>query len=633
MLSKGWIAAVTLAAVTISLPSFAQPFELCSAEGDGTFTPKFNVEPSLVARSDAVLEATFADLGLEGDPAELAFSFRRTIEAILKSAKVDSSPAAQEAFLKTLLDSLTPVAGLRLNASAGIQMPLDGRNEQSKLDPAKLLNGNSDQTMKPLALFNRFDLAPENWSHCGEHRIVYGKVNGDGDRFLLIFEASVPNPGTGAAGCRPIAEFWAKLSDQALSDNDRAKRLSAFFYEGKTTPSLATPDLQPVVDFKNYGGDGNRGQVRANMFVQGPWQLREWLTQRTFDPNPAHPQLAFVPVTVKDNPLAELYRDSLVGTPVANNNPQASLNLIHGQFVQALTSSVGPRLLSETTLKHRELVNDIPKFNLGGSAVSQETILLNTIALGTEDKFNEFQSTSQGFEDAPGQPTGSSTLITALLDQVGASAVPFAEGQSGTVLLNRARAATCAGCHMTASRSAGGGFQRPGVVVLDKTSGQDLEWPDTLDFVHVDENRMLSPSLAEAFLPFRRFVLSRYLCTSNAVPEVAAGEPHESDSQALNIEAVSRVVGPTLVQKAVNGSHFIGEMINEFAANAGVVGEVPVSAEGGLNRDEDRVNKIIARMPESDLEVLREKASDAIALARKIELQRPGAFVETRRPH
>ena len=228
------------------------------------------------------------------------------------------------------------------------------------LDPA------SDEAMKPLALFNRFDLAPDNWSHCGEHRIVYGKKkSADGARFLMIFEAMVPNPRTVADGCKPIAEFWANLSDGALTDIERGQRLSAFYYEGKTSPTLASPDLKtPVVDYRNYGSDGGRGQVRANMFMDQPWQLREWLTQRTFDPTPGSQKLAFVPTTVKDNPLAELYHDSLAGTDLAANNVAATLDLVHGQFVQALTSTIGPRLLSETTAKHQDLVNALSQFHL-----------------------------------------------------------------------------------------------------------------------------------------------------------------------------------------------------------------------------------------------------------------------------
>ncbi len=150
-----------------------------------------------------------------------------------------------------------------------------------------------------------------------------------------------------------------------MTDIERGQRLSAFYYEGKTSPTLASPDLKtPVVDYRNYGGDGGRGQVRANMFMDQPWQLREWLTQRTFDPTPGSQKLAFVPTTVKDNPLAELYHDSLAGTDLAANNVAATLDLVHGQFVQALTSTIGQRLLSETTAKHQDLVNALSQFHL-----------------------------------------------------------------------------------------------------------------------------------------------------------------------------------------------------------------------------------------------------------------------------
>ena len=81
----------------------------------------------------------------------------------------------------------------------------------------------------------------------------------------------------------------------ASDDTEIAKRLSAFFYEGKTDPNLTEPDLiGPVVDYRNYGGDGSRGQVRGNLFTQLPWQLREWLTQQTFDPTPIRSPLCAI---------------------------------------------------------------------------------------------------------------------------------------------------------------------------------------------------------------------------------------------------------------------------------------------------------------------------------------------------
>src|SRR5262249_15425819 len=145
-----------------------------------------------------------------------------------------------------------------------------------------------------------------------------------------IFEAAMPNPGIGEAGCRPITEFWARLSG---TDEEIARKLAAFYYEGKTDPTLPAKDLpSAVVDYQNYGGDGVRGQVRGNLFMQQPWQLREWLTQRTFasDGNP----LEFVSVTVDNNPLPQLYKDDISFDPTVAGNIGSVVNLLHGQFVQ-----------------------------------------------------------------------------------------------------------------------------------------------------------------------------------------------------------------------------------------------------------------------------------------------------------
>jgi hypothetical protein len=192
---------------------------------------------------------------------------------------------------------------------------------------------------------------------------------------------------------------------------------------------------------------------------------------------------------------------------------------------------------------------------------------------------------------------------------------------------------TCAGCHMTASRSQGGGFQLPGVVVLDKTSGVDLEWPDVLGFVHVDESRNISPSLQQAFLPFRRYVLSRYLCGPGAEPGEPGPTPYEPTADMPAPQAVARVVGPELVDETGSGSYFVEQIISEFGAEAGLVIETPVAAETGMAAQAAQVNAVIENMSETDLAALRLKVTEAIALARSIELKRPGAFVETRRPH
>lgn len=637
------IAAVSLFAAVIASPALAQ-FNICTAETDGTFTPHFNVAPSMVVTNGAILDATRGDLGLTGDAAERAFSFRRTISSILESAGGDTGTASQVDFVQTMLDTLVPGATFPLNAAAGVRMPLDGRSEQSTLNAAQMLDETSALAMKPLALFNRFDAAPDNWSHCGEHRIVYGRDDPnaatDGRRFLLIFEAMVPNPGTGPAGCKPIAEFWANLSEPSLADTDLATRLSAFYYDGKTSPGLASPDLlTPVVDYRNYGGDGGRGQVRANAFMTPPWQLREWLTQRTFNPGSAGLPLTFVPVTVKDNPLPELYHDDLAGSGFLANNPASSANLLHGQFLQALTGTIAGRLLSEVTPKHQLLANELILYHLGSGPeleVSPETVLLNTFALGNDDKFNEFQSQSQTFVDAPGQPPGSSTMVTSMLDQVAGTPNPFVNQQTGEILLNRARAATCGGCHMSASRSLNNGFGLPGVVVLRRPDGTELRWPDVAPggFVQVTEDRVLSPTLLNALLPFRRYVMSRFLCETSATsPNPGTPEPgtYEPYGDMPEPQVVARAVGPDLVDQVGSGGHFVDRLIGEFAAGAGV--PQTVGQDAPLEARTAAVTDAIDELSPEALAALRQKVSDAIALARSIEQQRSGAFVETRRPH
>ncbi len=63
-------------------------------------------------------------------------------------------------------DMVNPVSGLR--------MKVDIRALEAGLDPKSLLDPVDPIGLVPIALFNRLDLAPQDWSNCGEHRIVYG---------------------------------------------------------------------------------------------------------------------------------------------------------------------------------------------------------------------------------------------------------------------------------------------------------------------------------------------------------------------------------------------------------------------------------------------------------------------------
>ncbi len=596
---------------------------LCREE-NGKFILDFSVKPSLVVHSDAILDKTFNDVGIAGGaPDETVFSLTHTLGQILQSSGAPNTAASREAFLQTMLTSFPSVDGAALNSDAGILMPFEGRLERN-LVAADLLNESAAAAgMRPLALFNRFDLAPANWSHCGEHRIVYGKKNpAFQDRFLLIFEAMVPNPKPelGEAGCRPVAEFWAKLSSPTAGDDtQKAKRLAAFYYEGKTDPTLAKADLLgPVVHYKNYGGDGSRGQVRGNLFMQQPWQLREWLTQPTFDPN--GPALAFVVDTVKNNPLSELYKDDLSGDPVMNSNVGAAVTVLHGDFVQALATGIRDNLMSEESQTHQSLAKGLGDFNLGAGdtlEVSEVKVLLNTIGLGNDNRFNEHQSTSQegfgGKIDAPTTHAGPGSKLRTMLDQLSKQPTPILNPQTGEIILNRAQASTCAGCHMTS----------PGKTVRQNLDTSAVQWPDVVTggFVHVHEaTRELSPALETSFLPFRRYLMGRHLCdvTQPAAPSAVAAAttaaPVGTEATTASVRFTDDIVRDALVE-SVTGS--------AAAAPAPTTGV----------DDANLLAQATANLNDAQREALRQTLAREIGSMRRIEENSPGAFVEVRRSH
>jgi hypothetical protein len=114
----------------------------------------------------------------------------------------------------------------------------------------------------PLALVNRFDLAPADGSNCGQYRIIFAKKsNSTFTRVHFIFEAVLPNPNpsAGIAGCRAVAQFWADLSN-VNSISERRARLDAFFFSG-------FDGFDPVIDpdhFSAASGGGIRTMHNAN---------------------------------------------------------------------------------------------------------------------------------------------------------------------------------------------------------------------------------------------------------------------------------------------------------------------------------------------------------------------------------
>jgi len=334
----------------------------------------------------------------------------------------------------------------------------------------------------PIGLFNRFDLAPVDGSHCGEYRIVFANQNGVTnalDRNLLIFEATLPNPtpGAGLAGCLPIAQFWAGLSS-VPNTTVRADRLERFYFNGLSAriPAVVRPE--------HYGNNAaSRGQVRTNQFLgfdgvdPKVWSLREFKLQRDC-PSCA---MQFTPVPDGVNPFGPLFAPT-------SSLPQKA------NFDAAFPSQVAS--LAATTV--------------------------SGIGMRLSPAFDSAQSQASGSDEMRyllhfSGPSGLRTAIGAALANIGSSL-------TADDIVARAQAMSCAGCHRFNN-----GADNQGLDI-----GGGLTWPPSLGFTHVTEQQTeqvggvqrfrISPALINVFLPQRAEILRRFVA-GEPMPPVPPGLP------------------------------------------------------------------------------------------------------------
>lgn len=328
-----------------------------------------------------------------------------------------------------------------------------------------------------IGLFNRFDQAPENGAHCGEHRIVYAKQSGvtsTSDRNLLIFEAVLanPHPQQGLKGCQQIVDTWADLSNVS-SLSARADVLEDFYFDGQGS-------VGPVISVDNFGSNAlGAGQIRTNQFVNTTtgWSLREFKLTRTCSGQTCT-ALRFTPVTNKNNAYGPLFAPGS-GLPTA------------GAFEAFFPTQVA---------------------GLAAGSIPQ-------LDIGISDIFNTAQSQASGTTALemkyPIQfGTGPSALRSAL--QVELSALGSTLTPDDIVV--RAQALSCAGCHRLNN----------GVPL-----GNGLIWPDSLGFTHVTERETelvegeprfrLSGALENFFLPARKAIFEDFL---NDRPRPSKGPTH-----------------------------------------------------------------------------------------------------------
>jgi hypothetical protein len=355
--------------------------------------------------------------------------------------------------------------------------PAPAEGSQASCDP--FVEGSPCAYM-PVGLFNRFDLAPEDGATCGEYRVVYAKESGllnNRDRNLVIFEAVLPNPNPrrGLEGCRPIVEFWARLSGIADMER-RADLLENFYFRGLGHHAPA------VIDIRHFGDNArSAGQVRTNQFVQDgleerSWSLREFKIDHRCERVAAkgygrgrgrgHRErctLEFIPETAKGNPYGPLF---------AATSTQAERVAFQSFFITQVES------LAATSLTGIGMRSD-DRFNTAQSEAS---------AGGENDYLVNFEGNLDF-----------SQSIQQRLNQLGSALTP-------ADIVARAQTQTCAGCHRLSNNdSLGGG----------------LTWPPSLGFTHVDERAtenvdgverfVISAALIDALLPQRKLAMEDFL--------------------------------------------------------------------------------------------------------------------------
>jgi hypothetical protein len=358
---------------------------------------------------------------------------------------------------------------------------------------------------EPLALVNRLDLAHAGWRNCGEFRAIFGLLPAGAFRRFIIFEGVLPNPKPGcAAKCQEVADFWARLS-RMEEPSDRAAALHEFFFDG-------IPGFRPVIHVDHYsatgvsgyGGSGS-GQIRMNLFMEDPWDLREFKTALDCGSTPCHFQI--VPIPIRDSPPALLWNETVSNTP----GP-----------LQATARHFQTQVLNQVSSLARPYLNEI-SWVLPPS--THDSHHKHSLIFG-ETRLESFLSQ---FESAP---TGTMEFPFRRELETRAAAV----GLTAAQVVKRAQSQSCGGCHSPQR------FELENMGTLIRPDGTSVTaWPET-DFTHVVGGPSRpSPALTEVFLPQRMRFLEDFLqAPSCPCAERFVGVP--SMLQAMQLEdSISRV--------------------------------------------------------------------------------------------
>jgi hypothetical protein len=282
-------------------------------------------------------------------------------------------------------------------------------------------------------------------------------------RLHIIMEPVLrnPNPASGLAGCRAVAQFWAGLTN-VDSQADRRARLESFFFDG-------IAGMPPVIDPDNFTA-ASGGGIRTTQ--QGSdHQPRMYQFRLTKDCSTAC-TLRMTPDVLQNMPIARLF-DSASTLPGAQ------------AFQDALVEQV-PNLAVRDV---NEYFMEIPRAFL--LAESNPTDSVPAFIYRTP--FDQNKLTSPGFRNR----------IQEKLRTIGSTLTP-------EQIVERADTQNCVGCHAVS------GPMGEGIVFPHSIDTLQHITEDAPELGELGGRYRISPAMSDVFIPHRIKILIDFLNSGKA---------------------------------------------------------------------------------------------------------------------
>lgn len=404
------------------------------------------------------------------------FSFERVVTAIVERSGVSMRPAL---LIQQLLDTQNPKPGLISPGAPHCddfltngQPSFNGVIRHCPTPQGVFAERDPFLTADyvPLGIFNRFDQTPPDGANCGQYRIIFAKrLNGGTpsvpERFHFIFEAVLPNPNpaAGLAGCRPVAEFWATLSNVDSAAERRAK-LETFFFTG-------LPGFEPVFDPSHYTLESGGGIRTVQVAGAGGSSLAHFFQFRLAKRNGS---LIAEPDVLENMPLGTLFDARVQG--------QAGRDF-RDEFIRQVANLA---------------INDVNRMfvNIPRQYLMAENDPADVSPLGIPSiNYNSGLQSPDGvaFRDR----------IDAELKRIGSTLRP-------QDIITRVETQGCVICH-AGSGNIGGGLRFPNALLFQQHVDESLT-----ENGEAGPRFQISPAMKDFFIPHRMEILKNFLATGAA---------------------------------------------------------------------------------------------------------------------